>query len=337
MSPVRSMERRIALVSPAASGAQSATQALQLVESMLWAFKGTMRSNWVSEPSAESADVIVVTSATRDERLSRWQESGKPIIQISVAGEPVLAGANVLVYPFHARQLLQLLNELDARLNAPSLPVETSAAPSEPTGGTAWSFVEALRTLREVQNAAVWLTALKGQSPLLWLKGDGSEYSADAHTLQDVRRGTLAFGALRLRQGAAPPAHRALRPAAELEWFAGYHASTELAPWLDAAANFRITRWPNFGLIRPLPSQIRVTALLAAGPLTLAQLVQRSEMPRIEAIRTLNALEACSLLSVVERAVAATARTRSPAPHPSGGLAAFLQLVRRRLGLSTGT
>ena len=307
---------------------------MQLVESMLWAFQGTMRSNWVSAPSAEAADVIIVTSATRDERLRVWQESGKPIILISAAGEAVPTGANVLVYPFRATQLLQLLNELDARLTAPSAPVETQAAPSELKGRAVWSFVEALRTLREVQNSAVWLTALQGPSPLLWLKGDGSEYSADADTLQDIRRGTLTFGALRLRQGASPPAHRGLRPAVELEWFAGYHASTELAPWLDVTANFRITRWPNFGLIRPLPSQIRITALLASGPLTLDQLARRSEMPRVESIRTLNALDACSLLTVVDRAVAAKTPAHGPTPQPPGGLASFLRLVRQRLGLS---
>jgi hypothetical protein len=327
------LERRIALVRPITGGAESATQALQLIESMLWAFQGTMRSNWLSTTSAEAADVIV--SAAGDERVRTWQNSGKPIILISAPGETVATtAANVLVYPFRATDLMRLLNELDARLSAPTAPAATTAVRSQPTGGSPWSFVEALRTLREVQNSAVWLTALQGSSPLLWLKGDASEYSADPNTLQDIRRGTLELGALRLRQGASPPAYRGLRPAAELEWFAGYHASTELAPGIDPAAIFRITRWPNFGLIRPLPSQIRVTALLAAGPLTLDQLTRRTDMSRVEAVRTLNALDACSLLTVVDRAAAATANPRSPAPQPPGGLATFLKLVRRKLGLS---
>jgi hypothetical protein len=332
MSAAHPSERRIALVRPVTSGAESATPALQLIESMLWAFQGTMRSNWISTASAEAADVIVI--AAGDERLRTWQNSGKPIILISAPGESVPTDANVLVYPFRATDLMRLLNELDVRFSAPSAPAETNVPRSEATGGSPWSFVEALRTLREVQNSAVWLTALRGSSPLLWLKGDGSEYSADANTLQDIRRGTLALGALRLRQGASPPAYRGLRPAAELEWFAGFHASTELAPGIDPGANFRITRWPNFGLIRPLPSQIRITALLAAGPLTLDQLTRRSEIPRIDAIRTLNALDACSLLTVVDPAAAAMTNTRSPAPQPPGGLAAFLKLVRRKLGLS---
>lgn len=334
MSTVASQrpERRIALV-PGESG----RQAMQLVESMLWAFQGTMRSNWVAVKSADAADVLVVGAAADDSRVKDWKARGKPVIVIVVGDQPVPSGDHVLVYPFRATQLLQLLNALDTKLHVPADGKPPAAAPAAPasksTGREAWSFVEALRTLREVQNSEVWLAASQGSAPVLWIKGDGSEYATDIGTLQEIRRGTFSFSALRLRQS-PPPAHRSFRPCAELAWFAGYHASTELAPWLDPNAQFRVTRWPNFGLIRPIPSQIRITALLTAGALKIDEITRRTSIVRVEAIRTLNALEASNVLAVAEGAPAAPKRASASGPQPPGGLSAFLRLVRKHLGLS---
>src|SRR5262245_15411252 len=104
-------ERQIALIRPTAPGAESAGQALQLVESMLWALRGTLRSDWVSAANADAADVIVTTPAHHDRNRKAWQDSGKPVIVVAAQGEATSTDAHVLVYPFRATQFLQLLNE----------------------------------------------------------------------------------------------------------------------------------------------------------------------------------------------------------------------------------
>ena len=135
-----------------------------------------------------------------------------------------------------------------------------------------WSFVEALRTLRSVQNSEAWIVGRDAKTPVLWLRGDAVTYTADAGTVQAIRRGSLRLSRLTLQKGAGPVASvpvagqqaagPALRSGMELSWFSGYHASSQLAPGLQASAHYRITQWPNFGLIRPLPSQLRVAASL---------------------------------------------------------------------------
>jgi hypothetical protein len=140
-----------------------------------------------------------------------------------------------------------------------------------------------------------------------------------------------------LRRGQAPPSYRGSRSAVELQWFAGWHAGASRASWLDEATAYRVSRWPNFGLIRPNLSQIRATALLAATPLTLRELMKRGALSAEDAARTLNALDACGLLAAAERAAAA-AKSPTPAPPPAapappGGFASFVRLVRKHLGL----
>jgi hypothetical protein len=332
-------DRQIALIR-AAPGEERAAQAMQLLESMLWAFKGTLRSNWVVAPSADSADIIVVHDSTRDERLPRWKDSGKPVVFIASSATATPPSDHVLVYPFRAAQVLQLLNSLDSRLSTANTgerkaePVEKAPAHPGPAEPDPWSFVQTLRTLREVENASVWLTARQRQTTLLWLKGDGREYCAESGTLQAIRQGKLLLHTLELRKGAAPEGHRTARPSAELEWFAGYHAGDQLAPWLDATAHFRITRWPNFGLIRPLPTQIRLAALLASHALTIEEMMARLRSTRVEVVRTLNALDVCGLLATVARVPKKAAPMPSTTPQPAGGIRNLLRLMRKRLGLS---
>jgi hypothetical protein len=243
------------------------------------------------------------------------------------------------VYPFRAAQVLQLLNSIDGALadagamarraaasESPSVSTPVNTPASAPALATTlsepnpWLFVQTLRTLREVENASVWLTARLKQTPVIWVKGDGREYCTDVNTLQAIRQGTLVLSTLALRKGSAPESHRTMRPSTELEWFAGFHASDQLAPWLDAKARFRITRWPNFGLIRPLPSQIRLAALLGAKALTIDDLISRVKVTRPEVVRTLNALDACGLLAAV---TLPNARSASDAgAKPGSGVAA---------------
>jgi hypothetical protein len=197
-----------------------------------------------------------------------------------------------------------------------------------------WIFLEALRMLWEVPNADVWLAGKLGKTTVLWLKGDGTEYSAEPAAVHAIRNGELPLYDVNLQTGLPPPAHRAPRAATELLWFAGYHASSGLAPWLTATTHYRIARWPDFGLIRPLPTQIRATATLSKAALTLDELAERAQIPVDEAARMLNALSACRLLTAGSGDAAAPATDiRRAVPEPAGGFRSFLRLMRKRLGL----
>ena len=105
--------RRIALVKPASVADDKVAHAIQLFDSILWAFQGTSRTSW-TVVTPEAADAIVVYEADPDQRISGWRADGKLIVEFAVA-EPTSAA---LLYPFRAAQVLALLERLDTQLKA---------------------------------------------------------------------------------------------------------------------------------------------------------------------------------------------------------------------------
>ena len=325
--------RRIALVKPASVVEEKITHALQLFDSILWAFQGTTRPIWTLV-APEAAEVIVVHEGNPDERIPAWRAAGKLIVEISVRDNPSPPPA--LVYPFRAAQALALLERLDGQLNSQGAPQEANPGPHagvEPRSHEPWSFVETLRTIAEVQNSEAWLVARDAKVPCLWLRADGALYAAEQATVQGIRRGTLNLAGLNLQKGARPEGGPRSRAGTELSWFAAYHASAGLAPWLKPAARYRVTRWPNFGLIRPLPSHIRVAAALASAPASAGEVAARASVSIEEATRTLNALAVSNVLVAVAGEEASVPTPRVSAVAPRVGFGAFLSNVRRHLGL----
>lgn len=331
-------DRRIALLKPTAATDERVSHALQLLDSIVWAFKGTTTSTWTISPF-EVADVLVIHESDSDERIARWRAQGKPVITISTAGRADAAGPGVLAYPFRTAQVLALLEKLDAQLTSGMkprrpTPVQEPRDPSQDSTDP-WSFVEALRTLRSVQNSEVWLLGGELRTPVLWLRGDAITYTADAAAIEAIRRGSLRLNKLTLRKGSAPASGQVLRSGMELSWFAGHYASPELAPALKAGGRYRISRWPNFGLIRPLPSQMRVAAGLASAAADLDEIVKRAGVSVEEAMRTLNALHACGVLMTLESNQTSHSATQRAMPEPRGGFVKLLRGIRKHLGLET--
>jgi hypothetical protein len=197
----------------------------------------------------------------------------------------------------------------------------------------AWCFVETLRALRHSRGSEGWLLVRDGRAPLLWVRADGASYLAEPQAVQAIRSGGIPQGELTLRHDPYPPADLQPRPGIELCWFFGYYASDLPAPWLDSTAHYRITRWPNFGVIRPLPSHIRVAASLSANSGSLLQIAARANISIEEATRTLNALASCEIVKAVQAEETITVPALEPLIQARGGFTGFLKNLRRHLGL----
>lgn len=336
-------DRRIAVVRPAFVADEKINHAMQLFDSILWAFKGTTRSTWTTVPP-EAAEVIVVHQDDVDERIA-WKVGAKRVVEIATREPSNPDLAPDLVYPFRAAQVLALLERLEVELESGDDEVRKKLADGDVSvdrdahigqeAADPWKFVEVLRTLREVQNSEGWLLARDGRLECLWLRADGAKYFAEPPIVQAIRGGTVNLAGLNLLRGTPPPNHPATRSGTELSWFAGYHASEHLAPWLNPAARYRITRWPNFGLIRPLPSSIRIAAALSSAPLRLEEVVSRAHVSIEEGTRAVNALAVAQIVEVAGVDTEPPVAPRSSAPRPRGGFAAFLSNVRKHLGLGT--
>ena len=332
-------DRRIALLKPTGAIDERITHALQLMESIIWAFHGTTHSTW-RLASVDSADVLVFHEGDTDERIEQWKSQGRPVVEIAVQSRLDSDTPNLLVYPFRAAQVLVLLERLETQLTSTLevLVLDESTMALASTNQDPWSFVEGLRTLRSVQNSEAWLVGRDARTPVLWVRGDAATYAAEPITVQAIRRGALNPNNLTLEKGSAPTGGQAPRSGMELSWFTGYHASDHLAPSLSIAASYRMSSWPNFGLIRPSASQMRVAAVLAAAAVDLSEIIKRAGVTADEATRTLNALCACGVLvgvspSEAGTAVSAGTRRRRAASETRAGLARLLANVRKHLGL----
>lgn len=330
-----SAQRRIALVKPRFSADEQAGHAVQLFDSVLWVFKGTTR--W-QITTIDDAQVVVVHHSEPNAHLENWQRAGKRIIKLSTNKTNHPAGPRTLLYPFPAVQVLGMLESVDAEIEGWS--EEPAAAPATvpaQRGSDPWSFVESLRTLRSVGNSTLWLEC-KGERGLsLWIQGDGRRYFCDAETADAVRAGTLDLSGLTPHKSTPPPSNLTARPGQELLWFATYHASAALAPWLEEKTSYRLLRWPDFGRVRASDevtrtAQIRICAALADTPASITSVAARTQIVVEQATRAMNALASCGLIEPATATIE-TARATSHAPVPPGGLKQFLRNMRKHLGL----
>lgn len=335
-----STQRRIALINPSFATDERARHAVQLFDSVLWVFKGTTRTSWLTAP-ADDAQVVVVHHSEPTPHLDAWRRAGKVVVQLSTDETNHPAGPHTLLYPFPAVQVLNLLERVEAEMDGDGSDTPAPpAAPPQRVGPSTdpWSFVEALRTLRTLGNSTMWLECKGERGISLWIQG-ANRYFCDGGTAAAIRDGSIDLSALTLQKGAPAPDNLPPRSRSELSWFAGYHASAALAPWLEQKTSYRLLRWPDFGRLRSgdeavTTAQIRIVAALSEAPASPGQLATRTQTAIDVTTRTLNALASCGL---VEPVVAATSarqpRRHNDTPSPPGGLKQFLRNLRKHLRL----
>jgi hypothetical protein len=353
-SPAIRSERRIALIKPAVAEQDRAALAMKLLDSVLWVFKGTTQSNW-TVCAADAAQVIVVHQDEPAGHIARWRNEGKLIVVISTDSAASPISPYALSYPFPTVQVLRILEQLDAELdsgaaaerarsNAPSNNANLNSrgdGGGDRHGRDAWGFVDSLRTLRLVNNADTWFVGKGSSGSVVWVRGDGSRYCCDSATTRAIRMGTRNLNGLTLHKAAAAPGVSP-RSGSELAWFAGYHASVSLAPWLSERETLRLIRWPDFGRVQPddpllRAAQLRVIAALDAAPSTATQLCARTDASPEIIVRTVNALASCELVEVANTVATNVANTKAASPVPAGGLRQFLRNMRKHLGLWTSS
>jgi hypothetical protein len=335
-----SAQRRIALINPRFATDERAGHAVQLFDSVLWVFKGTTHTSWLTA-AVDDAQVVVVHHSEPAVHLDAWRHAGKLIIQLSTDETSHPAGPRTLLYPFPAVQVLNMLERVEAEMDGgiSDAPVVSATAKRSGPGTDPWSFVEALRTIRTLGNSTMWLECRGERGVSIWIEGDGSRYFCDNDTDAAIRTGSLELGGLTLQKGKPPPDNLRPRSRSELFWFAAYHASAAVAPWLEQKTSYRLLRWPDFGCLRPSDAalrtaQIRIVAALSDAPSSSAELAARTQTSIETATRTVNALVTCGFAEpVVATAPTQPSRRQNHAPVPAGGFKQFLRNLRQHLRL----
>jgi hypothetical protein len=325
-------ERFIAVVRPDVAHDERVTHALQLLSSMLWAFRGSTSTSWVSAPP-EKADVVVVHGKERTTSGKLWQMRGKLVVEITTSADSSTASdGDVLVYPFRAEQVRSLLERLAGQLGVAAHPRAEMAPAGTFDSSDAWRFVESMRAMRAGDDAGRWLVARNESAVVLCLQSNAAGYVAEAATVSAIRSGALDLSALRIEPGVPPAGATPVRSGQELLWFAAYHASDRLAACLRGATTLRLSRWPNIAAIRPSSTQLRIIATLMADP-QLNRISRRAQADEAQVVRTLNALAASNLITIPADTAVEGRREWRPDMRPRRGFAAFLRDVRKHLGL----
>lgn len=333
-SPSHRRDRRIALVKPRDAQDAKAAHAMQLLSSMLWAFRGTTRSAWETAAPDEADVVVFHIEDDNDTRVADWQANGKLAVQIHTNPKATPASRHALIYPFRAAQAFALLEQLDNELQSRGTgSAHVPAAERVILKGEEWAFAAMLESLRAQQNMPTWSVAYGDSGPLVWIKSGGAAYFAEPATVLALRNGAAQLERLRLGPPHGPVGIEGLKRESELSWFAAYYAGARLIDGLSSTARYRLTRWPDFGSIQPPRAQLRATAVLACEPVTVADLATRARMTSEEATRTLNALAAHGLVTASGPRPCGAGTENSLIAPPFKGLAVLLRKVRQRLGL----
>lgn len=333
-------QRRIALINPRFATDERAGHAVQLFDSVLWVFKGTTHTSWLTG-AVDDAQVVVVHHSEPAAHLDAWRHAGKLIIQLSTDETHHPAGPRTLLYPFPAVQVLSMLERVEAEMDGATSTDHVASATTQRNGASTdpWSFVEALRTLRTLGNSTMWLECKGERGVSIWIQGDGSRYFCDDNTAAAIRTGSVELGGLTLQKGKPPADNLQPRSCSELFWFATYHASAALAPWLEQKTSYSLVRWPDFGCLRSSDAalrtaQIRIVAALSQAPSSCAELAARTQTSIETATRTTNALTTCGFAEPVAAATPTQpSRRQNHVPVPAGGFKQFLRNLRQHLGL----
>jgi hypothetical protein len=311
----------------ARSTSGQASSAMQLFETMLWALRGATASSWVVHEHESAADVIVADAA--DTRIPMWQAGGKPLIRLLGVQSGTPTAEEVLVHPFQLSHVIKVLGVVEKRLPSAT--------------GKSETLIEVLRRAGNVAASTSWCSWRSGGKDMLWVSK--AAYAAEPNARLNLRDASSTLGALEM--GAVmdrPPAAGERRPLVELRWWVGLWHSATLAAWLDPVTAYRVTRWPDFGVIRPFHQHIRATALMSAWPYNVDKLSEHARLPREEAIRLLNALSTCGVLTPSKSRANETVQAQpspiirsepvnSAALQSAGGVRSLLSRVRLRLGI----
>jgi hypothetical protein len=332
------VERRVSLVGTRSLDDENPDPALKFVDSVLWAFKSATKVRWVTT-DPDAAEVVFADSSIDAQLLAAWQQARKLVVVLLRGPETVRDAAYSLPYPFSVRQLLSLLEglgeELDKRAGTePSVAGNTVLESQE----TPWSFAEALRALAAENDAQRWFVGAAPGGSRFWVRGDARRHVASRAVIDGIRSGDLPLAQVTLVRADSPPSDGEIRPGLELEWFANYHACAEPAPWLKAACAYRLTRWPDFGALRPadpalLTAQLRIVAALAHAPACAPDAAAQAGAAPDVAIRMFNALLACGCVEPARAAAPAAAPAKRRPVLQAAEIRSFVAAIRRRFGL----
>jgi len=282
--------------------------------SMLGIVQGRAAAHWQLTDPAQ-ADVLL--TPTQHER-SAIAGIGKAIVLVVEERNAWLDAPFVLRHPFRVMQLLSILDAVSVQLHPAHI--------ERPPAG--WAGAQSLRQLLAQGNTSQWHVAEGGAGKRLWIGARSA--AATPAALVALKAGSFAHGEF-LPSANTPEDDCVALPRQDAAWYVGYHASTELAPWLSAHASMRLRRWPDFGRIEASLAAFRLSAETALAATTPAALAMSTRVADAEVHRFLNAASLAGLLVVAPRSEAAP---RAPHAMP-GGWTRLLGGLRRRLGMAS--
>lgn len=295
------------------------------LKSLLGLLKDRMPVAWHHSDDI-NADVIVYNPASPLAQALLRRESSAGRLRVMVpcsASDPGPAG---LTLPIGATRLLHCLAGASARLGLPAL-----------ARGERASLCQRLDDILHGPGAMGVIVSFGGQrgllNPALRTIHWPSELDADAIArliLEDVEIEPLHEGQDAALQVIAEDALDAMPWDAPL-WAVGVGASGgRLLRRLDPGRPYRLSRWPDFGVLGRRGPDIKCAALLTQRELSPEALVALSGLPQAKVHGFVNA---CALCGLLEEPVVMESAPPPAAPVAASFAGGMLKRIRRALAL----
>jgi hypothetical protein len=290
-----------------------------------------------------AADLVIVAPnnpASQPLLASAIQRTGPVTAVLVAAADPIPPGCKRLLRPVRAKDLRNLLLEVEQRVVSGKAGAAIGAAATSVRGRTIRpprppvSLLELAYTLREANepdsHGSAWIVRGIGPGPLYVVPGISAfMFEGSLSTLRNLPLGRSLTIARIPEQDL--PCGAAGKPLIMLQWLVGMLLGQKsLLPWVDPAAVYSLRHWPDFALLRHRLDHQRIAALLRNGAAAIPDIVHLAQVDEYAVNEFLNAASLTGRLVATSVPQIAASR-RLPAVGT-----ALLQRLRKALGIGTG-
>jgi hypothetical protein len=287
-----------------------------------------------------AADLVIVAPnnpASQPLLESAIQRTGPVTAVLVAAADTIPPGCKRLLRPVRAKDLRNLLLEVEQRVVSGKAGAEIGAAIGGVRGRTIRpprppvSLLELAYTLREANepdsHGSAWIVRGIAAKPLYVVPGISTFlFEGSLTTLRNLPR-NRSLTITRIREQDLPD-RAGGKPLIMLQWLVGMLLGQKsLLPWVDPAAVYSLRHWPDFALLRHRLDHQRIAALLRNRAAVIPDIVHLAQVDEYAVNEFLNAA------SLTGRLVAASAPqivASRRLPHVGSAL---LQRLRKALGI----
>lgn len=327
-----------------APGSEGTQHTYELLNTMLTMCRKRATIDWV-DADASSADVVIFPDNASRHDLSRFTNASIFVATLEEQ-EHKPKDENLRYFlrkPLRVMQVVNLLEELGEQVKklhktgktaSPQKPIQLKVSNNDsprPSAESTDGHWQLLLDIRQLQNKAPaqYQIEIEGAGRV-WVDTEKQRYLASQEVFSAMASEKLSNRIQARRVDKLPAGeYKALF---DLVWrtaTALTRNSRDACPWIDLKLTYKLTRWPDLGLLRANTQIVKLISCLSQSPLSVFEASEKLGLQAEEAMQIFNALAANNLLK------ASGSSKLKPVDSPESGrkLTKFIGALRRHFSL----